>query len=384
MRYTSGQLFNLIRLGQASSRADLVRLTKLSPSTVAARVSELIDHGFLEETGEGASSGGRRPRLLTVRASEELIAGVDLSETHATIILIDRSNTIVAEGTCPAPLELGPQEVCENVHAGILDLVNTHGSGQVAGIGLSLPGPVDSRTGELLSPTRMPGWNGVDVAKVMTQISGIPAVVENDANALALGEHSRRRGTAPHLLFIKAGSGIGCGIIADGQIHRGYRGVAGDISHVTLPGVPPIACSCGRVGCLDVVASGSAIVDELQAEGVDVDSITELLDLADQGNPLATGLLRQAGQHLGGVLATIVNFFNPQTLVLGGLLSGADAFVAGIRQEIFTQCLPMTTDLLEISISTTAELGAAEGIAGQVLETLLTPEAVDAALATEE
>lgn len=379
MRYSSGDLFTMIRHGRASSRADLVRLTGLSASTVAGRVADLIAHNFLVETGEGESSGGRRPRLLKVADSDALVAGIDLGETHATIVAMNRSGALLGTRTHAINITQAPLTVCEQLYSHVLDLVNGHG--RLEGIAISAPGPIDAHTSLLLSPTRMPGWNGVDVAKIMTSVSGVPTIVENDANSLALAEQARRNGETSHLLYIKAGSGIGCGIIADGEIYRGYRGVAGDISHVTLPGAPPISCSCGRVGCLDVVASGSAIIDELREEGIIVESVSDLLDLARNGDPTATGLLRVAGQRLGGVLATIVNFFNPQALVLGGLLSSADAFVAGIRQEIFTQCLPMTTDLLEIAIARAGETGAAEGVAGRLLEEVLTPAAVDSALA---
>lgn len=377
MHYSSGDLFTLIRLGRASSRADLVRLTGLSPSTVAGRVAELIEHGFLVEAGEGESSGGRRPRLLQVSDTDSVVVGIDLGETHATVVVMNRSTATLATQTFGITLEQGPQSVCTLLYSRVLELSAPYG--HVEGIAISVPGPVDARTNTLLAPTRMPGWNGVDVASIMSGISEVPTIVENDANSLALAELANRREQVSHLLYVKAGSGIGCGIVADGEIYRGYRGVAGDISHVSLPDAPPISCSCGRVGCLDVVASGSAIIDELREEGVGVETVAELLTLARNGDPTATGLLRTAGQRLGGVLATIVNFFNPQTLVLGGLLATADAFIAGIRQEIFTQCLPMTTDLLEIAVA--REGGeAAEGVARRLLEELLTPSAVNESL----
>lgn len=250
----------------------------------------------------------------------------------------------------------------------------------LAGIAMSLPGPVDSRTTRLLSPTRMPGWNGVDVGEVLGAVTGLPFVIENDANAMAVGEYIERDAAFEQMVFVKAGSGIGCGIVVDGAVYRGFRGVAGDISHVALHDAPPVICSCGRAGCLDVVASGSAIVDALKEAGERIDNLDDVLALAENAHPRATALLREAGARTGEVLATIINFFNPQALVVGGRLATADAFVAGIRQALFTLCLPMSTDALQIEVSRAGALAGARGVGWELLETMLSPARIDAEL----
>jgi predicted NBD/HSP70 family sugar kinase len=183
-----------------------------------------------------------------------------------------------------------------------------------------------------------------------------------------------------HLVFVKAGSSIGCGVIASGSLYHGFRGMAGDISHVSVPNAPATVCSCGRVGCLDVVAGGSAIVTNLRAAGVDVADTRAVLTLADDGHPLATQMLREAGTRTGGVLATIVNFFNPQRLVLGGTLSEAEAFVAGVRSAIYTECLPMATDYLEIVVSRTKALGGVTGAARMMLDHVFDASVINEAL----
>ena len=156
------------------------------------------------------------------------------------------------------------------------------------------------------------------------------------------------------------------------------RGVAGDISHVALHDAPPVICSCGRAGCLDVVASGSAIVDALKEAGERIDNLDDVLALAENAHPRATALLREAGARTGEVLATIINFFNPQALVVGGRLATADAFVAGIRQALFTLCLPMSTDALQIEVSRAGALAGARGVGWELLETMLSPARIDA------
>lgn len=374
---SAGELFRLVQNGRAQSRADLSRLTGLSASTVAMRVDELMAHGYLEETGRGASKGGRRPRMLAVRAGETAVAAIDLGERHVTYVLMNRRGDVLADANRPLSLLDGPRSVLADIWAAVQELAAEHDGIRIEGVAMSLPGPVDSRDGRLLAPMRMPGWNGVVVADVLREITRLPAHVENDANAMAMGEFVERGQRVSELVFVKAGSGIGCGIIAGGELYRGFRGVAGDISHVALADAPPVICSCGRVGCLDVVASGSAIVDALRETGVAVDHLEDVLSLAIDAHPRATGLLREAGQRTGEVLATIINFFNPQVLAIGGQLATADAFVAGVRQAIYTLCLPMSTDLLEISISAAGPLGGARGVGDALLAALLEPAQID-------
>lgn len=378
---TAGELFHLVQSGQASSRADLARLSGLSASTVAMRVDELISHGYLEEAGRGVSRGGRRPRMLAVRDGEQVIAAVDLGERHASVILMNRAGEAVAEQIVPLALIDGPDAVIALIWAQAQQLAATQTPARlIGGIAMSLPGPVDARNGRLLSPSRMPGWNGIAVGELLTQVTALPTYVDNDANAMALGEYMRRGREVRELVFVKAGSGIGCGVIANGELYRGHRGVAGDISHVAIVGAPPVVCSCGRVGCLDVVASGSAIVDAAREAGIDTERLEDILDLARDADPAATGVLREAGRRTGEVLATIVNFSNPQVLALGGLLSSADAFVAGVRQSIYTLCLPMSTDLLDISVSQAGPLAGATGVGWALLQELLEPARIDAEL----
>jgi len=377
---TAGELFHLVRRAKASSRADLARLTGLSASTVSLRVDALIAHGYLEETGRGESRGGRRPRMLAVKADESAVAAVDLGEKHATIGLLDRRGEVIASTSEEISLLTGVDGVVRKVWTRTQSLVEESGSPRLEGIAMSLPGPVDTRTSRLLAPMRMPGWNGVDVRDVLASVTGLPAIVENDANAMALGEYLESGSDAQQLVFVKAGSGIGCGIVVDGSLYRGFRGVAGDISHVALHDAPPVICSCGRVGCLDVVASGKAIVDALRDAGEQVETVDDVLRMAENAHAKATALLREAGARTGEVLATIINFFNPQVLTLGGRLAAAEAFVAGVRQALYTLCLPMSTDVLEIRVSRAGVLAGVRGVGWEMLERLLDPATIDAAL----
>jgi len=366
---SAGAMLGLIRSGQARSRAEIARVTGLSPTTVAQRVDVLIDAGYVREAGMGVSQGGRRPRALEVDPTTGVVCAVDLGSQHATFGLLDLSGRLIATRRERIDIAEGVEPILTWM-VGVADaLVADHAEpGQrLRGFGIGVPGPVDSRTRTLVSPSRMPGWNGVDVAAAVTDLTGLPTVVDNDANLMALGEHGLDRSVAD-LVFVKVGSSIGCGVIASGSLHHGHHGMAGDISHVTVPDAPPVLCSCGRTGCLDAVAGGRAIVRALRDAGVQVDSVDDVLALARDAHPLATRMLREAGTRVGRVLATIMNFFNPQRLVLGGILGEAEAFVAGVRSAIYLECLPMITDELEIVVSQAKEQAGILGAGGLVLD----------------
>jgi predicted NBD/HSP70 family sugar kinase len=366
---SAGAMLGLIRSGQARSRAEIARVTGLSPTTVAQRVDVLIDAGYVREAGMGVSQGGRRPRALEVDPTTGVVCAVDLGSQHATFGLLDLSGRLIATRRERIDIAEGVEPILTWM-VGVADaLVAEHAEpGQrLRGYGIGVPGPVDSRTGTLVSPSRMPGWNGVDVAAAVSDLTGLPTVVDNDANLMALGEHGLDR-SIDDLVFVKVGSSIGCGVIASGSLHHGHHGMAGDISHVTVPDAPPVLCSCGRTGCLDAVAGGRAIVSALRDAGVQVENVNDVLALARDAHPLATRMLREAGTRVGRVLATIMNFFNPQRLVLGGILGEAEAFVAGVRSAIYLECLPMITDELEIVVSQAKEQAGILGAGGLVLD----------------
>jgi predicted NBD/HSP70 family sugar kinase len=375
---TPGGILHLVRSGRSRSRADLARSTGLSPSTVSQRVDALIAAGYLREAGAGVSHGGRRPRALEVDASTGVVCAADLGSHHATFGLVDLGGRVIASRTEAMDIGAGPAAILGWIAEVGAELASAHAQpGQtLRGFGIGLPGPVDT-AGRMVSPSRMPGWNGVDVAAELTAISGLPAAVDNDANLMALGEYDTLGAGVGELVFVKAGSSIGCGVIAFGGVYRGHHGMAGDISHVTVPGAPAVLCSCGRIGCLDAVAGGAAIVQSLRGSGVELSDTREVLALARDAHPRATQELREAGLRTGGVLATIMNFFNPQRLVLGGILGEAEAFVAGVRSAIYSDCLPMITDQLDIAVSVAKEQAGIRGAGRLILDALFDPARVD-------
>jgi predicted NBD/HSP70 family sugar kinase len=237
----------------------------------------------------------------------------------------------------------------------------------VRALGVGFPGPVKPGEGRVLSPSRMPGWHRYPLRDVLAERLGLPVTVENDATMMAVGEHRAARPDLDHMVVVKAGRGIGSGVISAGRPHDGANGCAGDISHVRVEAAQDRPCSCGNIGCLETVASGAALMRELAGQGVEVASTTELLQLVADGDPQATTLVRTAGRHIGTVLSVVVNFFNPQAVVLGGALAAAEPLVAAVRGVLYERCLPLATADLEI---TTTVTGPDAGLLGAGLTAL--------------
>ena len=206
-------------------------------------------------------------------------------------------------------------------------------------------------------------------------------LVDNDVNIMALGEHWTHWRDIEHLLYVKIGTGIGCGIVAGRRIHRGAQGAAGDIGHVRLAGHDDVVCRCGNIGCLEAVAGGRALAANLSAAGLHADSSRDVVSLVRAGEPQAIQAVRDAGRYLGEVLAGCVNFFNPGAIIIGGDISEAhQQLLAGVREVIFQRSLPLATGDLRIVPSRLGDRAGAIGAAIMVIEHVLAPEAVDRAI----
>jgi predicted NBD/HSP70 family sugar kinase len=344
MPVATEEILRLVSSGEASSRTDLARVLGLARSTVSLRVQELIDAGLLTETGEGPSRGGRRPRVLRPTGGGGYVVGADLGAQHVRVAAYDLSGERLHIADHSLDIALGPQE-CLTRLVDIVAGIPLAGQ-RLLGLGVGLPGPVNFPDGRVEGPSRMPGWNGFGARDWLAAALDVPVAVDNDANVVALGEfHTRNRGPE-HLVVVKAGTGVGCGVIVSGVIHRGANGVSGDVSHVRVSAAGDIPCSCGNTGCLETIASGAAL-----ARAVGVDHTGDLLELINNADPRATAAVRRAGGHLGEVLSTVVNFFNPHAVLLTGRLASIEPFVAAIRGALYERCLPMATQNLEVAVA---------------------------------
>ena len=376
-----GGLFQLLRDGLPRTRADLALLTGQARSTVAARVDLLLASGLVAPAGEASSTGGRPPATFAFSPSTRILLAVDLGATHARLAVTDLASTVLAEHHEALAIADGPDAVLDRVAAIGTKLVEQAGRtmGELAAVGVGLPGPVEHSTGRPTNPPIMPGWDDADVPGMLRHLLGAPVLVDNDVNIMALGEHWAEFPDVDHLLFVKVATGIGAGVISDGQIRRGAQGAAGDLGHIAVPGGKALLCRCGNTGCLEALASGRAVAVALSAEGIPATSSADVVALVRAGNVAASHAVREAGRTIGGVLAACVSMLNPSVIVIGGNLAEAgESLLAGIREVVYRRSLPLATQHLRIVASRTTGRAGILGASAMAADHVLSPAAIEA------
>jgi glucokinase-like ROK family protein len=259
-------------------------------------------------------------------------------------------------------------------------------------VGLGVPGPVEFRSGRPISPPIMPGWDGYPIRERFAARYGAPVWVDNDVNLLTLGEW--RSGVAAghdDVVVVKIGTGIGAGIVSGGRIHRGAQGSAGDVGHIQITEDPGVVCRCGNIGCLEALAGGEAIGRAGAAAAMDgrsprlqtaldqrgTVSAEDVARAASFGDPIAVALLQEAGRRVGSMLASVVNFFNPSLIVIGGgVANSPELFIASIRETVYRRSLPLATRDLRIAHSSLGGLAGVIGASAMVVDQLFSRESI--------
>ena len=379
--WTAGDILTLIRDGKADNRSSISRLTGLARSTVSQRVETLTAAGLLIEAGDGPSSGGRPPATLIFDGSIGTVIGVDLGATQARLGVFDLSGRLLREHWEEISIAAGPEFVLSWVQSKLADMLRDCDIApeRVWSVGIGVPGPVDFEQGRAVAPPIMPGWDGVRIPDWFDSYENAKVLVDNDVHIMALGEYwTTWRGDIDNMLFVKVGSGIGAGIIAQGQVLRGSDGTAGDIGHIRLSDHVDTMCRCGNRGCLGALASGSALARQLTDLGLESRNTRDVVAHARAGNTSAVRLVRDAGRMVGEVLSGLVNFFNPAVIVVGGDMAAAEEqLFQGIREVVYERSMALATRSLRIVPS---ELGGNAGLVGASLlarETVLAAEAID-------
>ncbi|WP_113719053.1 ROK family transcriptional regulator [Arthrobacter dokdonensis] len=361
------EVLGLIASGKARSRGELAEALGMAPSSISIYVQSLMDAGWLTESGSADSTGGRKPKILQLGQKSSYVLCADIGGSHATVAVMTADGTLGHIDAVEFDVTTGPVDGLARLKAAFDEMIAAQ-SGRLLSIGISLPGPVDVANGHVDSPSRMPGWHRYPVRAELSGHYAVPVTVENDANAMALGEYAVRTPRPDQMIVIKAGTAIGSGFIINGSVYHGATGVAGDITHVRTAAAGDTLCSCGNRGCLETIASGAAVVRLLQEAGAEVHSTADMVRLVGDADPMATGLVRGAGRHLGEVVSAIVNFFNPSAVYLNGVLSTLEPFVAAFRSQLYEGCHPLVTKELIIAASVLGENAGLVGIGRLALE----------------
>jgi len=379
----AGEMFQLFRDGNSRTRAELTSLTGQSRSTIAARLEMLSKLGLIGPAGEANSTGGRPPAVFAFTPDVKLILAVDLGATHMGIAVTDLAANVLEEQYEDCDIADGPEKILPRIAEIGKNLIKKTGRPleDLAAAGIGLPGPVDHSMGRPINPPIMPGWDDADVPGMLSDELSVPVLVDNDVNIMALGEHAKAYPDVDDVLFIKIATGIGAGVIMDGELRRGHRGAAGDLGHIAVRGSEGHMCRCGNYGCLEALASGMALVEQLAEAGMDVSEVRDVVEAVRGGDLTASSAVRDAGRQIGEVLATCVSLFNPSLIVVAGIMAEAgNHLLAGIREVVYRRSLPLATQQLRIA---TTEVGSRAGIYGasaMAAEEVLSAAAVEAAV----
>lgn len=351
-------LFHLMKDGKPHTRASLVAETGLSRSTITGRVDALTSLGFLRPVGHAASTGGRPSSQFAFNPDARVALAVDLGATHCRVAVTNLGAEVLASERVDIDIADGPARILaivEEIGAATLETLDRRAD--LIGVGVGLPGPVEFGTGRPTTPPIMPGWDGYDVPAHLGRTFGVPILVDNDVNIMALGEHAKSWPDVANLVFVKVATGVGAGIISSGVLQRGAQGTAGDLGRMRVASV-----QAGASVTVEEIASGAAIAARLRARRLDVKDASTVARSARDGSVDAIDALRQAGRDLGDALTNLVCLINPSVVIIGGVLSDAgEDLLAGVREVVYSQSLPLATAQLQITHSTTGQDAAIIG-----------------------
>jgi glucokinase len=307
---------------------------------------------------------------------DSYIVGIDIGGTKLATVVADGTGTILQKVRRPTVAERGPQYAIECLLEMVGETIRLAGLKRenISGIGVSCGGPLDTKTGVVYSPPNLPGWDAFPLKESIEAEFHVPTIIENDANASALAEWRFGGGRGyNYVLYMTMSTGIGGGIVANGQIYHGANDSAGEVGHqILLPDGP--LCGCGQRGCLEALCSGPAIARRAQ-EAVRKQPNTAILDLADRaiaqvksehvlqaartGDSLAMSLIEETGYYMGWGIANLVNILNPEIVLIGTIaIAAGDLLLDPIRQTVADMAMQRPAEAVKIM---PADLGDAVG-----------------------
>jgi len=367
------------------SRAELAHRMELSRAAMTAIVNDLLESDIVHETESRNGQSGRPPILLQINPARGRVVGIDMGATHLIVALADLSAPIIDEIEIPFDITLGPVPCLAQTDALLSELLekNDIRLERILAIGMGVPGPIVSQVGSVIAPPIMPGWDGYPIKKEMENKWRVPISLSNDAELGMLGEWAYGAGRGEeHLAYIKVGSGIGAGLLMNGQVYQGATGSAGEIGHLTIEENGPL-CDCGSNGCLEALAGGKAIARQgreavasgkttLLASMGPPEELTarDVVAAARRGDLPSQQIITRAGSYLGIAIAGVVNLFNPRVVIIGGGVSQiGDLFLEPIRETVRRRSLAAAAGVVKIN---TAILHRRSSIMGAIVQALST------------
>ena len=359
-------VLNYVREREPISRAEIARETELQRSTVSAIVEDLKTEGLVEEVGEGESTGGRRPTMLKLRAAEPIALGVSITPTCTTVATSDLAGRVLDHEEFLTDPEKTIPRVIE-----VVQEFSTRYKGSIEGVGVSLPGLVDPSTGNALYiPYFL--WRDLPISEMISSAVGLPVVIDNDANAVALAELWFGRpevNDARDFILVLVAEGVGTGIIFDGQVYRGQRGAAGEFGHMVIGRGAPVPCSCGSDDCWEAFSSERAAIARYLKLSCSSRNVTfiEVVDRALAGEANAKEALVETARDLGVGISNLIIGFSPEAVVVGGEIARAWDLIESALTETIANSVRRGLPSARILPSTLGEKPTLRGALSLVL-----------------
>lgn len=352
-------VLNYVRDRAPISRAEIARETALQRSTVSAIVDDLRDAGLIEEIGTGDSTGGRKPTLLRIRNGVPAALGIDITPGRTTIAAADLSGQILERETFATLPDIN--RMSEKILTRVSKYAELYRDYDL-GVGISVPGIADQSSGNVVFIPYFQ-WNNWDIGRQITERTGLPVAIDNDANAVALAElwfGNEKLRKNRNFITVLVAEGIGTGIIFDGQVYRGEKGAAGEFGHMIVGDNAPVKCSCGSRVCWEAHASEKASVYRYavsecgRGEESEV-NFERLIKLAREGKPCAAKALKETARYLGIGISNLIVGFSPQAVVISGSIVKAWPLVKDEIQELSGRSVRQGLDRPVITASSLVE-----------------------------
>jgi predicted NBD/HSP70 family sugar kinase len=323
---------------------------------VSSIARELREEGWLDESGDG----GRR--MLALDAGAGVAIGIDFGKTHLRVAVADLAHTVLAESEEPLPADMAADEgiaLAGSIVARLLDELGSR-AGSVTGVGMGLPGPLLRDSGEVGDSSILPGWIGSRPQELMQEELGVAVRVENDANLGALAEIVWGAGRgAGEVVYVKAATGVGAGLVLGGRLYHGFTGTAGELGHLTIDESGPV-CRCGNRGCLETFAGAEAVLEPLRRRHGDDLTLRQAIALAEAGDHGCQRVIADAGRALGLAVAGVCNLLGPERVIIGGDLASAGDLLLDPAREIVRRS----------SIAAARDIKVTAGVLGERAEVL--------------
>jgi predicted NBD/HSP70 family sugar kinase len=370
------------------SQAEIAKALQLQPSTVLRITADFIQEELIVQMGLGKSNskGGRRATLLELNKEGAFAVGVDLNSEEIIAVIMNFVGAVVGEIRKPCPSDRGSVKVMEVLKEAIQELLASHSSsvGKIVGIGVSVPGKVNSHEGMSLYAVNFKDWHNVPIARKLEEDFQLPVYIEHDMRSMAFGEmwFGKAHG---NMLCLGLRDGVGLGLVLNGELYRGSNQAAGDFGHVIVEPDGP-QCSCGRKGCLETLASEKAILKKVRdyarreqlssIEGIAVDEvdISVIYGAFKRGDHMIVKFVQEAANYLGRALCDQARVLDPQIIVIGGhILASSHEFLQMVRST-FTSMQPNYADFVpKIESAAFGEKSIAIGSASQIMSRLFKP-----------